>query len=678
MRWSSRPGEQLAESERRAVRELLDGARAGRGGGLVVSGAPGSGASTLLAEAERDAAELGMRVLRSSGIEAEATIPYAALELMFRQHSALLAELPEAQRGALEVAFGLASGPAPEALPTGLGVLGLLARLAAERPLLVVVDDAHWLDRPSTEALGIAVRRLGAEPVAVLATEHAVEIPLGVPELRLGFSDVLTAEAALDAGDLETAQAAAARAGGANPRLARVRAAVHFLRGSYPTAHQVLIDAAAQAEPPLAARLLLQDLHIAWYLGEDALRHSARALAELRLPEQDPVAPLVGYALPALRIAVGEEAKLPPIRESVLEALRLGADLPRDLVQLCGLTLAMGDDVTAHEFAAELDAAAREKGLAGLRPTIRFFLAEAELFHDRYEDARAHTEAALALAAETGQHQWAGQLDGVLAYLAAVRGDADCCRTHAERALRASGEDNPTSAGGGWAQWALGLLDLGEGRAEDAVSRLEPLTTGARRHTVAALRAVPDLVEAAVRTGAPERAAGPLARFGRWAAATDQRWADALVRRCRALLAPDELAEDEHRAALAASAEERPFEQARTALLYGEWLRRARRAAEARGQLRQAAEVFDRLGAPRWAARARAELDAAAGARAPGRTAALTPQELQIVRLAAQGLSNRDIAARLFLSPRTVGYHLYKAYPKLGVASRAELPRVVD
>jgi DNA-binding CsgD family transcriptional regulator len=151
-----------------------------------------------------------------------------------------------------------------------------------------------------------------------------------------------------------------------------------------------------------------------------------------------------------------------------------------------------------------------------------------------------------------------------------------------------------------------------------------------------------------------------------------------MVARCEALLGPDETAGRSYEVALSAYRRiSRPFDQARTALLYGEWLRRGRRRAEARTHLSAALDVFERLGAEPWAARARAEL-AAAGSPAPerhtGPAAQLTPQELQIVRLAARGLSNKDIAAQLFLSARTVGYHLYKAYPKLGVLSRAELP----
>jgi DNA-binding NarL/FixJ family response regulator len=121
--------------------------------------------------------------------------------------------------------------------------------------------------------------------------------------------------------------------------------------------------------------------------------------------------------------------------------------------------------------------------------------------------------------------------------------------------------------------------------------------------------------------------------------------------------------------------DQRPFDRARTQLLYGEWLRRARRRTEARPQLAAALETFQRLGASPWADRARTEL------RATGRTlrrqdtarVPLTPQEMQVVRLVAEGGSNHEVAAKLFLSPRTVGYHLYKAFPKLGVTSRTEL-----
>lgn len=214
---------------------------------------------------------------------------------------------------------------------------------------------------------------------------------------------------------------------------------------------------------------------------------------------------------------------------------------------------------------------------------------------------------------------------------------------------------------------------IAHGRIEAALTRLEALTNGPGWYHVSAMRCVPDLVEAAVRRGGPGRAEHAVARYSR----LGQRH---LTERCRALLAEDAAAEPHYLAALAVQAP--PFERARTSLLYGEWLRRARRRSAAIPQLRDARDTFERLGARPWADRAGNELRAA-GARSadtpstdvpgPSGQAGLTPQERQIVRLAARGLSNKDIAAQLFLSPRTVGYHLYKAYPKLGVASRAEL-----
>jgi DNA-binding CsgD family transcriptional regulator len=223
--------------------------------------------------------------------------------------------------------------------------------------------------------------------------------------------------------------------------------------------------------------------------------------------------------------------------------------------------------------------------------------------------------------------------------------------------------------------WALGLLDLNRGHLDTALVQLETIFRGPMRYHASALQSIPDLVEAAVRLGQPQRAAEPLARFSQWARHADTPSTDALVERCHALLDLDGDAERHYLAAL--KLHEASFEQARTQLLYGAWLRRVRRKADARTQLRAAVDYLDRIGATPWAERARAELRATGTTISPPASRAglprLTPQELQVARLAAQGLSNRDIAAQLFLSPRTVGYHLYKAYPKLGITSRSQL-----
>jgi DNA-binding CsgD family transcriptional regulator len=146
------------------------------------------------------------------------------------------------------------------------------------------------------------------------------------------------------------------------------------------------------------------------------------------------------------------------------------------------------------------------------------------------------------------------------------------------------------------------------------------------------------------------------------------------------LLADDEQADAQFEAALALDLSGWPFLRARTNLNYGEWLRRQRRIGESRRSLRTAAELFGALGASRWNERALQELRATGETvvrRGPDTRDELTPQELQIAELAATGLSNREIGARLFLSHRTISSHLYRIFPKLGITSRAQLARAL-
>jgi DNA-binding CsgD family transcriptional regulator len=156
-------------------------------------------------------------------------------------------------------------------------------------------------------------------------------------------------------------------------------------------------------------------------------------------------------------------------------------------------------------------------------------------------------------------------------------------------------------------------------------------------------------------------------------------WAQARLAHCRALLADDGTAAQQFQEALAHHEQaQRPFERARTELAYGEFLRRARRRVDARAHLGAALQVFEQLGAGPWAERARLELRASgqtARRRDPSTTMALTPQELQVARFVAQGLPTREVAAQLFLSPRTVDFHLRNVFAKLGISSRTQLAR---
>jgi DNA-binding CsgD family transcriptional regulator len=188
---------------------------------------------------------------------------------------------------------------------------------------------------------------------------------------------------------------------------------------------------------------------------------------------------------------------------------------------------------------------------------------------------------------------------------------------------------------------------------------------------------VVELIEAAVRSGKAELAVAALGRLSQTTAAGGTDWALGIEARSRALLSDNETAERLYREAIERLERTRVrVELARAHLLYGEWLRRERRRLDAREQLRRAHELFVEFGMEAFAERARVELGAT-GEHARKRTVEtrddLTPQEAQISRLAADGATNPEIAAQLFISPSTVDYHLRKAFRKLGVKSRHQL-----
>jgi DNA-binding CsgD family transcriptional regulator len=171
--------------ERAALSGLLAAARAGRSGVLVMRGEPGVGKTALLDWAVESAA--GLRVVRVAGVESEMELAFAALQQLCAPMLDKLGGLPDPQRAALGIAFGLSTGAAPDRFLVGLAVLSLLSEVAEQQPLLCVVDDAQWLDRASAQALAFVARRLLAEPVAlVFATHELGEEFRGLPELRVG------------------------------------------------------------------------------------------------------------------------------------------------------------------------------------------------------------------------------------------------------------------------------------------------------------------------------------------------------------------------------------------------------------------------------------------------------------------------------------------------------------
>ena len=319
---------------------------------------------------------------------------------------------------------------------------------------------------------------------------------------------------------------------------------------------------------------------------------------------------------------------------------------------------------------------ARASGAIGSLAILLPYIARWAIATSEFAAAESAAAEGVTLARETGHTAELATCLALLARVEAVRGREQPCREHAAEALELARAHELLLAAT-HAEFAIAFLDLGEGRHEQALTRLKTIL--ADGHVTLRIDFVDELVEAAMRAGRPDDALEPLVLWERFLGGRGMPLGDLVLARGRALLAGPGDADAAFRACLG-MAPRFPLHRARTELAYGEFLRRARRKTEARVHLRAAHDGFERLGATAWAARAAAEL------RATGETARkrdvstldeLTPQELQIARLVADGGRNREIAGQLFLSPKTVEYHLRKVFQKLGIASRTELARLV-
>jgi DNA-binding NarL/FixJ family response regulator/predicted ATPase len=336
-----------------------------------------------------------------------------------------------------------------------------------------------------------------------------------------------------------------------------------------------------------------------------------------------------------------------------------------------GAGLFLGDDRLADRLNRRVVTRARETGAISLLTQALPRLALTEVPAGRWSSAAAGLNEGLQLARQTCQHQVVAHMLATLALVAAVRGEEEECRSLAAESHELASTRRLVHVAL-TARWALLLLELGLGRPDEALLCAREIT-----EPPLALWAGPDRIEAAIRASDTQAARDWLAGFEPWAQSSGAAWARAAVLRCRALLSGDDEAEQLFAAALDAHGEaSRPFERARTELAFGEFLRRSRRRLDSREHLRNALDGFDALGATLWTERASVELRASgqmARRREPSTRDDLTAQELQIARFVARGSSNREVAAQLFLSPRTIDFHLRNIFRKLGISSRIQL-----
>jgi len=893
------------DEDRAAIDGLLDAARRQSGGALVVRGEGGVGKTALLADVAAGASD--MNVLWAVGVESEAELPFASLHQVLAPSLDRIERLPPPHAAALRGAFGLSADRVDDRFLISLGALGLLADVADERPLLVVVDDAQWLDRPSAEAFGFIARRLVAEPIAVLIAAREGEARrfegAGIPERRLrgldraaaravleervgaavaphvaerlitmtggnplalvempqlltpgqlageealpdhlpltgrlehafidrtrGLSDearaVLAVAVAEDTGELRVVAGAAALLGAqpadieAAERSGLIRISGHRVELRHPMARSALhrglsfelrqsahsalasvlgdesdadrrawhraaanfspdeeiaaelertadrardrsgyaaaaaaLERAAQLSTDEAsrARRLVAAAEAAWQAGRAPLAQALADQAEARLDDdvlrtrilsvRAAIAVVRGRPADAhpmlleaaartfdpaevtdLLVRAGEAAAMSGDLEGLAAADDRARDLPADVGRegRCWLTgvnraasgrfedalaplraaSAAGEDTddprrlvwsaNADTWLGDLDLTLARQSRAielararGAFATLAVALTRrGALFAwlGRVNDAWADGEEALQLTEEAGLENSAGQARAVLAVVAALRGDAEVCRSHGELALALAARRGLLPV---WetATFAIAELELGQGEYEAALTRLaaaaaDPIAPS----PLSCYAAVPSLAHAAGRCGRAEVARAAVDRLESWAAATGAGWARPMVLRCRGLLAEGDAAVRLFEESLAleggASA---ASTRARTQLALGESLRRAGRRSDARVHLRAAMTTLDGLGATLWGERARDELRATGESirtRDPAAASTLTPQERRIARFVSEGASNKEVASRLFLSPKTVEYHLGKVFQKLGIGSRADL-----
>jgi len=536
------------------------------------------------------------------------------------------------------------------------------------------------------EAAGRAESR-AAFRVAVRAFERAAE--LSADDASRGRRLVDAARCASVAGADEQAVSLAHRAEPlvgeplGRAQLARLLGVAEIRRGTPGDAIHPMLKAAreiAAVDPRFALELLLD---AAWGATEGGDPATQEQIGDLALS----IAPAVSDDTSTFAVNLLAGLSAIARRDQATAAEKLGwvvataADANEARHALWGgsASLWLGQDEKAGQLFAHGAALARASGAFGVLAPALTYLGLQHFIAQRFDQAALSATEAEQFAREIGADNLLPMAHFVLAGVAAVRGDDDEVNRRAGAALElATAHNLPLSAAR--PILPLALLDIARGRWADALARLESLSQ-ARLGLAAALamRTMPDRIEAAVRAERPDAAASALATFEAWAGHVQTGWVKPSLAWARAIVAEGDAATAQFEEALRLGADARPFDLARIQLLYGEHLRRERRRSDARVQLRAALEAFDRHGAQPWSERARAELRASgetARRRDPSTVAQLTPQEVQIARLVAEGLSNKEVAAQLFLSPRTIDSHLRNIFSKLAISSRTQLARM--
>jgi DNA-binding CsgD family transcriptional regulator len=525
-----------------------------------------------------------------------------------------------------------------------------------------------------------AARRRGAVAVAASALERAAVLS-GDPH-RKGERLVRAAELAYDLGQVDTVsrllrEAEPLEVGTLEAaRLAWLKKVVPDEMWSERGAAKTFVRIAEQmrdgGDPDMALRSLMPIALRCWWTHPrtETRQQVVEAAESVDVARDDPrLLAVIGLAHP--------EASGPAVLQKIAGTRVSDVADPAVAMDIGLAAVAVGAFASASSFMASAVERLREQGRLGMLTQALVIYGYSAVYAGDWQAAAAAGAEAARLARDCGQPQFGLAGEIIAAHVAALRG------TDEDLEDMLAGPERVLLATKGWSllapvHIARGAAALAEGRHEDAFQHLQPVfdRTSSTSHLVFSWSVVLDLVESGARGEHAEHVAAVVAELERVATTSTSPILVAGLACARPLMASDDEAGPLFVAALDQDLADYPFLYARTLFSYGSWLRRRRRNAESRQPLRSAREFFDALGAARWSERARQELRATGetiGPRTPDARDRLTAQELQIAQLAAEGLSNREIGERLFLSHRTIGSHLYRIFPKLGISARAQL-----
>jgi DNA-binding CsgD family transcriptional regulator/tetratricopeptide (TPR) repeat protein len=536
------------------------------------------------------------------------------------------------------------------------------------------------------ELLAVRLAGRGAIGLAVAAARRAAV--LSADSARRCSRLLRAAELAFEAGEPDLLQRLVREAGQLNPD-GEQRARLTWLRNTF--ADTVpgdqgqmgsLVDAAEVAadagNSDLALHLLFGAALRCWRsdLGEPARDRVAVAVERLPVPQT--------YPRRVVTLAMTGPVRWGPVVSERLAAIEASADeLTADEAYLAGMAArAIGDHDAAARLLESATTQLRAQGRLGALAQVLVMRGWVAIALGRWASAEMLVDESGRLAEEIGQTWWR---TGSLIASGTLRG----LRGETEAAEQLAAEAEKTAIPQGlndlicMIAFARGVTWLGAGRPAVALEHLTRVfhQDDPAFHEAARFMSITYLADAASQSGQRDVAVPILGELEALAQRTPSPTLHAGLVYARPVLAPDDAAERLYDVALGSDLRHHPFDHARLQLSYGAWLRRHRRVSESRGPLRAARQVFDALACVPWAERARQELRASgeqSRPRIPGAREQLSPQELQIAQLAADGLTNREIGQQLYLSHRTVGSHLYRIFPKLDITSRTQLASRLD